>query len=121
MPAKLHPHLPTITPRVEFSSFSRLSPPVITPRVDFAELWTTVAHNDIDSHAVTRDPSPFSDSDDGTMDLDLNVDDEPLFNNKKIPKPSGEPGRPNSGGYSIENELRVWGADKIAEVMVSHR
>ena len=39
---------------------------------------------------------------------------------RNIPKPSGEPGRPNSGGYSIEDALISWGKDEFGKVMVGN-
>jgi hypothetical protein len=125
MALRLHPHLPIITPRIEFSSLTQLRPPpTITPRLDFAEIMESNSC----SHAV-NEVTPFEgDSDDEVsiaMDLDLlesePSDDEVSLNNRdiKIPKPPGEPGRPNSGGYNIENELCAWGADKTSQVMVS--
>jgi hypothetical protein len=121
MESRLNPHLPIITPRIEFSSSSQSHPPVtITPRIDFAQLWTG---DNPGSHAVSDAPSDDSDSDSNAMDFESEASDDnmslmPLNNNEKIPKPPGEPGRPNSGGYNIKNELRVWGADKISQVMV---
>ena len=131
MDLKLCPHLPIITPRIEFSSLSQSRPPMtITPRIDFAELW--IMENNLGSHAVSDAPSD-DDSDEGSSDMDLDSDNEineMLLDNKsnellldknyypKIPKPQGEPGRPNSGGYNIENELCAWSTDKISEVMV---
>jgi len=35
-----------------------------------------------------------------------------------IPKPSGEPGRPRSGGYSLDEVLGVWGAETLSKVTV---
>ncbi|KAF8505254.1 hypothetical protein BU17DRAFT_71476 [Hysterangium stoloniferum] len=37
-------------------------------------------------------------------------------NNNKIPKPQGEPGCPNSGGYSVESELCGWSPDLLENV-----
>ncbi|KAF8518164.1 hypothetical protein BU17DRAFT_66600 [Hysterangium stoloniferum] len=37
-------------------------------------------------------------------------------NNNKIPKPQGEPGHPNSGGYSVESELHGWSPDLLENV-----
>ena len=129
MDLRLNPHLPIITPRIEFSSLSpSRSPTTITPHIDFAELWIT--ENNSGSHAVNDVPSD-SDSDDddcAAMDLDIleseTSDDEMLLDNNhdiKIPKPPGEPGRPNSGGYNVENELSAWGTDKISQVAVGLR
>lgn len=39
-------------------------------------------------------------------------------NNNKIPKPQGEPGPPNSGGYNMESELRGWSPDLLDNVTV---
>ena len=127
MDLRLHPHLPIITPRIEFSSLSQSRPPAtITPRIDFAELW--IMENNSGSHAVSD--VALSD-DEGSTEMDLDSDNEinemlldnnheMLLdnNNYPIPKPQGEPGRPNSGGYNIENELCAWGTDKISQVMV---
>jgi hypothetical protein len=125
MDLRLNQHLPIITPRIEFSSLTQLRPPaIITPRIDFADAWTI--GNNSASHVVS-DFAPFVDSDDDdsiTVDLELleselSDDEVPLNNIGKIPKPPGEPGRPNSGGYNVENEVRAWGADKISQVTVS--
>ena len=125
MDLRLHPHLPIITPRIEFSSMSQLRPAAtITPRIDFAELWTMER---LGSHAVSDVPSDGDSDDEGStaMELDLleseTSDNEILLDNNRDPKilkPQGEPGRPNSGGYNIENELCAWGANKISQVMV---
>lgn len=118
---RLNLHLPIITPHIEFSSSSQSHPPTtITPRVNFAELWIM----ETKMETLTDSPAGLHDSDDSAaMDLDLleseSSDDE--VNNycdRKIPKPPGEPGQPNSGGYNIENELRAWGADKISHITV---
>ena len=34
-----------------------------------------------------------------------------------IPKPQGEPGRPQCGGYSLDDVLN-WGAETLSKVMV---
>ena len=127
MDLRLNPHLPIITPRIEFSSLSQSHPPTtITPRINFAEEWMT--ENNLGSHAVSDFTPSVGDSDDEdltAMNLDLlesetSDDEQPLNNNRgiKILKPPGEPGRPNSGGYNVENELCAWGANKISQVMV---
>lgn len=135
MASKLSPHFPIITPRVEFSLLSQSQPPaIITSHIDFAEVWTKEDIIIGPSHAVNREspfPSHYSDDDDSVLmdidelesDRDASDDDAPLSNldNVKIPKPPGEPGQPNSGGYNIEHELRVWGAEKISQVTVSSR
>jgi hypothetical protein len=52
-------------------------------------------------------------------DESIVTDEEMSNNNELIPKPPGEPGRPNSGGYNIENEIHAWGPKKISQVNVS--
>jgi hypothetical protein len=42
--------------------------------------------------------------------------DEILSNNKKIPKPPGQPGRPHSGSYTLETMIKAWGKELINEV-----
>ena len=128
MDLRLNPHLPIITPGIEFSSLSQSRPPTtITPRIDFADEWMT-ENNNSGSHTVSDFAPSVGDSDGEdltAMNLDLleseTSDDEQSLNNNrdiKVPKPPGEPGRPNSGGYNVKNELCAWGADKISQVMV---
>jgi len=120
MDLRLNSHLPIITPRIEFSTLFQPRPSTtITPRIDFADMW--IKGEDSASHA-----SVVPSDDDSGVSMDINSlqsessDDEmPLSNNnRKIPKPPGAPGRPNLGGYNVENELRSWGVDKISQVMV---
>lgn len=116
MDLRLNSHLPLITPRIEFSTLFQPRPPTtITPRIDFTDLW-------IGDNSAVEDIDPSDDENSVSMDLnslESESDNEMLSNNnRKIPKPLGAPGRPNSGGYNIENELRSWGPDKISQVMV---
>jgi len=120
MDLRLNSHLPLITPRIEFSTLFQPRPPTtITPRIDFADLW--IGGDNSASHAI-EDVDPSDDEDSASMDLnspESESDNEmPSNNNRKILKPPGAPGCPNSGGYNVENELRSWGPDKIAQVMV---
>ena len=92
MDLRLNPHLPIITPRIEFSSLSQSHPPTtITPRIDFTELWKMETPTDSGSHAVSPSDGDSDDEEPTAMDLDE-------VNNCcdiKIPKPPGEPGQPN--------------------------
>ncbi len=45
--------------------------------------------------------------------------DEAIESTTLIPKPSGEPGRPHSGGYSLDDVLSSWGVATLAKVTVS--
>lgn len=113
-------HLPVITSRVEFQPTKASRPPIITPRIDFNQEWgsdlTHDADEDIDmvsEHNYDLEPA------DSLIDDEDAVDNNEFPNNKKIPKPAGEPGRPNSGGYNIEHELRGWSPDMVTAVNVS--
>jgi hypothetical protein len=113
--------LPLITSRIEFlPSKAAGGDSVITPRIDFGEVWGLQT----DDTNTALDPMH--------MELDKNLEDEESsvvpddgeitignLNNSKIPKPQGEPGRPNCGGYNIENELHGWAPDLLENVTVS--
>ncbi|CAA7270444.1 unnamed protein product [Cyclocybe aegerita] len=112
-------HLPIITPRIEFTNTNSIRLlPIITPRINFALEWTEslhlAEHDDTDSIAAASDNSP----DDATLGSEMEDQDDitDLDKNKKILKPPGEPGRLNSGGYNIDNELRGWTLALIADV-----
>ena|SRR5258705_140830 len=110
-------HSPLITSRIEFRpSRAAGSLPVITPRIDFDEEWAL----------LMADTDPTASIVDQNLEDELSdvmEDDEGNFlgniDNSKIPKPQGEPGRPNCGGYSIENELHGWSPDLLENVTVS--
>jgi len=55
--------------------------------------------------------------DDGESELSEDPEDVE-FPATQIPKPAGEPGRPNSGGYSLEDSLAPWGREELVKVMV---
>ena len=109
-------HLPLITSRIEFHpSKAAGSQLVITPRINFDEEWGL----------LTSGPTGSIQLEDEGLDImmeDNENDEEPGGSNNsmnKIPKPQGEPGCPNCGGYSIENELRGWSPDLLENVTVS--
>jgi len=109
-------HSPLITSRIEFRpSKAAGSQPVITPRVNFDEEWA------LPTADTAFDPTASVESDKNLEDV--MEDDEEIFlgnrDNSKIPKPQGEPGRPNCGGYSIESELHGWSPDLLENVTVS--
>ncbi|KAJ3500744.1 hypothetical protein NLJ89_g9655 [Agrocybe chaxingu] len=93
-------------------------PPVITPRIDFAVEWAqpfdNPGHDDANSIAADSNNS----YEDAMLASEIEADNDipNTEENKKIPKPPGEPGRPNSGGYNIESELRGWTPALIADV-----
>ncbi|KDR71182.1 hypothetical protein GALMADRAFT_214158 [Galerina marginata CBS 339.88] len=111
--------LPLITHRIEFSSKVLSTAPVVTSRLEFGQqtLKATVSY-------LERELTP---SDHGNENSPLNKDveselsdlsdiEEAPTTSKKIAKPSGEPGRPGSGGYSIEDALASWGKEEVLKV-----
>lgn len=110
-------HLPIITSRIEFQPIKASCPPIITPRIDFNQEWGSEHNHDADD-----DVDMISEHNYDSEHADSLFDDEDAdesHHNKKIPKPAGEPGRPNSGGYNIEHKLRGWSPDMVMAVNVS--
>lgn len=110
-------HLPLITTHIEFQFNVLPPPPLVTTRQDLgARIRRQVRHKStpysrprhicketrVRSRSVTFDHesesvlSEISDSDE---------DSEGSVNLNKIPKPNGEAGRANSGGYNLEKAL----------------
>ncbi len=125
-------HLPLITTRVEFQ-FSVLSPPpTVTMRRDLgARIRRQLHHKSpysrprhirketrAKSPSVVLDPTEL-DSDLSDLESDPDDDTEGCGNLNKIPKPSGEAGRTNSGGYNLEKALG-WEEKRFAMFTVSH-
>lgn len=106
----LQKHHPLITPRIEFETGPRPPLPLLTPRIEF------------DPDALVR-ARPVSDGDNeggchkrrrlsssgrhGGYDSVPQGDDlgSLLAASNLIAKPAGEPGKPGSGGFSLENVL----------------
>jgi len=57
---------------------------------------------------------------DGEEDEDDEEGGDIVQSTTLIPKPSGEPGRPHSGGYSLDEVLSPWGVATLAKVTVSY-
>ena len=131
--------LPLITPRIEFALQSPGNLPVITAHMDFTTLGLKMPSGNAHMTPVNDNESDIE-VDNSTSDIKM--DDLPLAtssltyhqtnddfsslsesenNNQrqKIHKPVGEPGRPKSGGYTLEKEIASWGSDTIAKVNVS--
>ncbi|KDR76667.1 hypothetical protein GALMADRAFT_210576 [Galerina marginata CBS 339.88] len=90
--------LPTITPRVSLPlpRFREL-----TPEEDIPEDHPTQSRQAADLES----------------DNESNASDDMLRSVQPIPQPSGQPGRPGSGGYSIEDALKAWSKEELAKVM----
>jgi hypothetical protein len=123
-------HLPLITSRIEFRPLKAAgSQPVITPRIDFDKEWGLQTDNTALNPTATVDFDKNLEDvvieDDEAEDVEEVEEAEKIpvgkCNNSKIRKPQGEPGHPNSGGYSIEAELRGWSPDLLENVTVSFR
>ena len=123
-------HLPLITTRINFTA-NKVSPlPRITPRTFFAteENASRDLTPSVDSLSENEQSLPNNDhslddnraiDDDG--ESELSDDLEEVIPVTRIPKPVGEPGRPNSGGYSLEDALASWSKQELGKVMVCKR
>ncbi|KAF8059012.1 hypothetical protein FPV67DRAFT_1450684 [Lyophyllum atratum] len=108
MPAYVEKPQPLLTSRVEFTLVPAPAPSSIASRIEFTDARLLCEREDrqITSRASASPPP------------------EPLRrnsrNNDKIMKPRGEPGRPNSGGYSVEAVLKAggWARDDVEALMV---
>jgi hypothetical protein len=123
-------HLPLITTRIEFQ-LKELPPPQITPRRDIgARLRRQARLNSVpynrprctSEEASVRNKSVrFNDrslSPLSEIDSDKS-DDEENRDAPKIPKPKGEAGRMNSGGYNLKEALG-WEEKRYSEFTVSY-
>lgn len=75
------------------------------------------------SASVPRRLSIDSDIDTSTQTLNLSDDESDDELKGRIPKPPGEAGRPNRGGYSLEQELvnkHKWPKSRYTQVLVSY-
>lgn len=111
------PPLPSITPRIEFTA-ERLA---YSQDVAGGSSATMVGHNDDNSlnHRPASDSSGDDSADDSAQPARLNR--RRSSRNLKIPKPTGEPGRPRSGGFCVEDSLvktHGWSEDSVRKLTV---
>lgn len=118
-------HLPLITTRINFTA-NKVSVihPAITHRISFAKesecrdltpsMHSISGNEEPNDHILDDDRIV---DDDGESELSEDPEDAE-FPATQIPKPAGEPGRPNSGGYSLEDVLAPWGREELAKVTV---
>lgn len=132
MAAYLSRQLPIITTTIEFSLKNIGPSPIITPQIDFGDIISLknipeLEDDDVDMTEVTdmiNIPAPDKTPDYNIEVDNIEVDDIDLdsedndFSDVRIPKPNGEPGRPRSGGYSLEGALEKWGQDLFQVVNV---
>lgn len=122
-------HQPLITMRVEFQA-TRLPPrPTLTMRTDLAGRLRL--HSQRFSKRASREPSPFPSrgdedagqardepmSDSSLSSLSDSDGSETETPSGRIPKPAGTAGRPNSGGFNLE-EVLGWEKAQFAEFTV---
>lgn len=135
MPRLVRRHLPVTTHRLRFDPiYPQLRTlPTITARMNFGGLSTTsssthqrratseassilrqsLADTDEDSSAESLPHSQSTPGHVSDVDEDYGVTNEAL-----IPKPPGEPGRPRSGGYNLQERLVGWTTVFFDEVKV---
>ena len=118
-------HLPLITTRINFTA-NKVSVihPAITHRTSFAKEGEcrdlTPSVQSISGNEKPNDQILDGDhivDEDGESELSEDSEDVE-FPATQIPKPAGEPGRPNSGGYSLEDALAPWGREQLGKVTV---
>jgi hypothetical protein len=120
-------HLPLITTRIEFQLRELPPPPQITPRRDLGAHLQRQARRRIvpysrpSQKAAVRSVSIESDltSLSEKSDSEHANDEEDGDTTNKIPKPKGEAGRSNSGGYNLKNALG-WEENRYNEFTVSY-
>ena len=131
MYSTVKPHLPLITNRVEFQLTSLPPPPTISLRQDFGRRVRSPIYR-ITPYVRSLSPKfnasmpnimgRYGDSDSdisGTFSLPPDIKLRSTSSRgMKIPKPPGEAGRKNSGGFNLEQELG-WTQAKYVELMVS--
>ena len=119
-------HLPLITTRINFTMNKISALPAITPRTFFAkgESQSRALTPSVRSISGNEDSNDhISDDDhiidnDGESELSDDPEGEDDYPATRIPKPVGEPGRPNSGGYSLEDALATWSREELGKIMV---
>lgn len=138
MASFVQPHPPLITSRIRFELNN--SPPLlaITPRMNFTrnirrnehearslckrrvrQFSAEVSRASTPMSGIERDETPLTSlggSDDSSEDARLTP--PPLTKQNQIPKPPGEAGRRNCGGFNLESALN-WEGNKYRRMMVS--
>ncbi|KDR65389.1 hypothetical protein GALMADRAFT_148733 [Galerina marginata CBS 339.88] len=113
-------HLPLITTRIQFTANKIPALPAITPRTFFAKAEGQSRDLTPSEHGASGDEEPGHVADENRVladdESELSDDPEEVFASL-VPKPAGEPGRPNSGGYSLEDALAPWGKEQLGKVM----
>jgi len=115
-------HLPLITSRIEFQFNALPTPPQITPRRDLgAHIRRQNRRDSISPYSTSRHfrgvtPARSQSGRSDTPPSHLSSDDEK--GSEKIPKPHGEVGRVNGGGYDLQTALG-WEYEQFNKFCVS--
>lgn len=123
-------HLPLITARIEFQLKELPPPPQITSRRDLgAHLRRQARRSSVPYSRPKHTSEEASVRNQSTgfgrrsMSLLSDLSDLESFGDEdkpnRIPKPTGEAGRTNSGGYNLKNALE-WEEERYSEFTVSY-
>lgn len=137
MDAQINRHLPLITARLVFAPKPSHPPPIITARMEFPSISflqrspTPEARTTRSRASTPRHPTPintrstvaFEDNQDlgsplTSVSSENEVESEEGENSTRIPKPPGTVGRPQSGGYSLQDKLG-WNDMTYQSIIVS--
>ena len=131
-------HPPLITPRIEFRPAPPPDLPLLTMRIDFTQDHLSIRHPEslaplqpdqlYHERSCTPEPSSSvqerrSPSDDGDEQVPYSSVPEQSTPLALICEPPGQPGRPGSGGYCLEDVLRQthgWTKSSIDRFNVSN-
>lgn len=114
-PNHLLKHRPLITPRIEFQPMPRAPLPKITPRIEFDPERVASPRRRFEEDGMakiesakrrrlmTSDRQGDAEGSGGISDPSSTILRVPGLG--LIPKPAGEPGRPGSGGFALEDTL----------------
>lgn len=129
-------HSPLITSRIEFRLGSPPPLPSITPRIEFTSERLSYSRRRVVRKEITisgNSPKGRGNSDNfgnSSPSNNLSILEEPaqalptlphLLKRDKIPKPTGEPGRPGSGGHCIDTVLinsHNWSKEALEKLTV---
>lgn len=103
----IHKHQPLLTSNVEFTIAAPPALPSFTPLIEFtAERLAYMNSNEFreNTYGPTLEDDEGEDED-GDAPQGHNIRRSTHNAPKNIPKPPGEPGRPNSGGFCLETTL----------------
>lgn len=137
-------HLLLITPRIEFTPELSRPLPTITARMEFDDFRCNLVddgppggvHEDSEEEQPGETPkettgtkgkgkakeSPRARADSPSATSSSNEAGGSQTRSEKIPKPTGEPGRPNSGGYALESMMindYGWTKETFDDITVS--